>query len=187
MPARHAQRAQWPLPARMVTLATVSTRTRKAGARAAEPIRLERFLPYRLSVLSNAVSTAIAAEYAQQFDLTIPEWRVLAVLARHPGLSAAGVAAQTRMDAVAVSRAVARLMRSGRLRRATASDDRRRSVLRLSSAGLAVYGAVAPVALRFERDLLATLSQRDRAMLDRLLERLLGRAEALAYNPRPVD
>ena len=52
----------------------------------AEPatIELERFLPYRLSVLSNIVSGAIAAAYRKPFDLTIPEWRVLAVLARDP-------------------------------------------------------------------------------------------------------
>jgi hypothetical protein len=51
-------------------------------------IDLERFLPYRLSVLTNVVSGAIASVYQQRFGLTIPEWRVT-VLARHQGLSAA--------------------------------------------------------------------------------------------------
>ena len=39
-------------------------------------LELDRFLPYRLSVLSNTVSTAIAGAYQQRFGLTIPEWRV---------------------------------------------------------------------------------------------------------------
>ena len=86
-------------------------------------IELERFLPYRLSVLTNLVSGAIADVYQQRFNLTIPEWRVIAVLARHPGVSAAEVAAHTRMDAVAVSRAVTRLLRAGRIRRSIAAPQ----------------------------------------------------------------
>ena len=72
-------------------------------------LHLEKFLPYRLSVLSNTVSSAIAAAYFMNFGLSIPEWRVMAVLASTPGLSAAEVTARTAMDKVAVSRAVAAL------------------------------------------------------------------------------
>lgn len=89
------------------------------------PIVLERFLPYQLSVLANTVSGAGAVAYEERFDLTIPEWRVIAVLTRYPGLSAREVAQKSRMDAVAVSRAVSRLLRAGRLRRAMAAADRR--------------------------------------------------------------
>ncbi len=96
-------------------------------------IELEAFLPYRLSVLANVTSSAIADAYEERFGLTIPEWRVIAVLTRHPGLSAREVAEKSRMDAVAVSRAVNRLLRAGRLRRAVAADDRRRSVLQVSA------------------------------------------------------
>ena len=71
-------------------------------------LHLENFLPYRLSVLSNTVSGAIAAAYFAHFGLSIPEWRVMAVLAANPGLSAAEVTARTAMDKVAVSRALAR-------------------------------------------------------------------------------
>ena len=143
-------------------------------------IDLDRFLPYRLSVLSNLVSSAIADAYQRRFGLSIPEWRVLAVLARYPGLSAAEVADRTRMDAVAVSRAVARLLSAGRLRRATSRDDRRRSVLTVSAAGAAVYREVAPIALGYERDLVASLGPDERAALDRVLGALTTRAQALA-------
>ncbi|NJD31025.1 MAG: MarR family transcriptional regulator [Gammaproteobacteria bacterium] len=143
-------------------------------------IQLERFLPYRLSVLTNLVSGAIAGVYEERFELTIPEWRVLAVLARHPGLSAAEVATHTRMDAVAVSRAVSRLLKAGRLRRSIAPDDRRRSVLELSAAGESVYREIAPVALRYERALVACLDASELATLDATLEKLTARANALA-------
>jgi len=140
------------------------------------PLQLERFLPYRLSVLSNLVSTAISAAYQERFGLSIPEWRVLCVLSNTPNLSAADVAQRTAMDKVAVSRSVASLLRSKRLERRIARADRRRSVLRLSRAGENVYAEVAPFALAYERELLRPLDTRERAALDRVLRILLGRA-----------
>jgi DNA-binding MarR family transcriptional regulator len=142
-------------------------------------LHLEKFLPYRLSVLSNTVSGAIAAAYFMNFGLSIPEWRVMAVLAANPGLSAAEVTARTAMDKVAVSRAVASLLANGRLHRTTAPKDRRRTHLALTPAGTRVYARVVPMALQYERNLLAPLDARDRATLDRLVRVLLGRAVEL--------
>jgi DNA-binding MarR family transcriptional regulator len=139
-------------------------------------LELDRFLPYRLSVLSNIVSTAISGAYEKRFGLTIPEWRVMAVLAMTPGLSAAEVAQRTAMDKVAVSRAVASLLRARRIVRQTARADRRRSLLRLSATGEKVYAQVVPMALDYERDLLAPLSLKDREVVDRAIRILLGRA-----------
>ena len=136
-------------------------------------------MPYRLSVLSNTVSGAIAQAYFLNFGLSIPEWRVMAVLAANPGLSAAEVTARTAMDKVAVSRAVAALLSAGRLHRTTAPSDRRRTHLALTSAGERVYARVVPMALAYERELMTPLSKRDRATLDRLLRILLGRAVEL--------
>jgi DNA-binding MarR family transcriptional regulator len=146
-------------------------------------LALDSFLPYRLSVLSNLVSAAIAAHYAARFSLSIPEWRVMAVLAAQPGLSAAEVAARTAMDKVAVSRAVASLLRSRRLERRVAAGDRRRSVLQLSRAGLAVYEQVVPVALQYEQSLLQSLSATERRQIDHLLTQLQRRAIDLAATP----
>jgi DNA-binding MarR family transcriptional regulator len=143
-------------------------------------LQLERFLPYRLSVLANTVSATIASAYASQHDLTIPEWRVMAVLAHEPGLSAAEVAERTAMDKVAVSRAVSRLMQRGRVARRQAEDDRRRSSLLLTPTGLDVYRQVSPVALAYEGRLLGSLTDEERRSLDSAMERLLHRARELA-------
>jgi DNA-binding MarR family transcriptional regulator len=129
------------------------------------------------------VSSAIAGAYQRQFGLSIPEWRVMAVLARYPGLSAAEVAAHTRMDAVAVSRAVTRLLRAGRVRRSISAADRRRSVLRLSPAGSTVYREIAPLALRYERELLGGFGREELELLDKVLEKLTVRAQSLAVEP----
>src|SRR5690625_34245 len=137
-----------------------------------EVLELEHFLPYRLSVVSNHISQTIANAYAERFGISITEWRVLAVLGRYPELSANGVAERTAMDKVAVSRAVARLFKTGLIERETHDSDRRRSVLRLSTAGYRIYDQVAPMALDYERRLLAGFSDAERATLARLIDRL---------------
>jgi DNA-binding MarR family transcriptional regulator len=149
-------------------------------------IDLERFLPYRLAVLANVLGSVIATTYEDRFGLTVPEWRIIAVLTRFPGLSARDVAQKTRMDAVAVSRAVSKLLKAGRIRRAVATDDRRRSVLHVSATGAAVYREVAPLALEYERILLESLAPQDRASLDETLRVLMERADLLARNLRKV-
>jgi DNA-binding MarR family transcriptional regulator len=140
---------------------------------------LEDFLPYRLAILSHTVSTTIAHVYDKRFGLSIPEWRVIAVLGRYPGLSAVEVAERTLMDKVAVSRAVTKLIKNGRIDRQFADADRRRSILNLSEEGRRVHNEVAPLALKFERDLLAGLDEDERDKLDTIMDRLLARARAL--------
>jgi DNA-binding MarR family transcriptional regulator len=135
-------------------------------------LELEHFLPYRLSVLSNRISQEIARLYAGRYALNVTEWRLLAVLGRYPDLGATELAERTAMDKVAVSRAVASLVAGGRLTRKVDADDRRRTRLRLSAKGYRIYDEVAPLALAYERRLLAGLDAADRAALDALLSRL---------------
>ncbi|PWK85790.1 MarR family winged helix-turn-helix transcriptional regulator [Fulvimonas soli] len=137
------------------------------------PLELERFLPYRLSILSNTISQSIADDYQRRYDLSVTEWRVMAVLARFDGLSAREVAERTATDKVAVSRALARLVAAGRVRRATHDGDKRRSVLGLTEAGWAIHDQVAPMARAREREVLAKLDAEERAWLTRILDKLL--------------
>ena len=122
------------------------------------------------------MSSTIAALYADRFSLTIPEWRVIAVLGRFPDLSAAELVQRTEMDKVAISRAVSRLLKTGRIRRQVFPDDRRRSLLELSKAGQKVYQQIVPLARSYEEELLSALSERQKSTLDSLLNALLARS-----------
>jgi DNA-binding MarR family transcriptional regulator len=141
-----------------------------------QALDLEKFLPYQLSVLSNTISGTIAETYSSRYGLSIPEWRVLAVLGRFPGSSAGEVAQRTAMDKVAVSRAVSRLLAAGRIEREFADADRRRSILRMSESGREIYQRISPLLLQYEAELLAGLSATDRRHLGRILARLVSRA-----------
>lgn len=140
---------------------------------------LEDFLPYRLAILSHTVSASIARAYDQRFGLSIPEWRVIAILGRFPGLSAVEVAQRTMMDKVAVSRAVTKLIKNGRIDREFADADRRRSILNLSAEGRKVHDEIAPLALGIEDDLLHGLSEEQITTLNEVIERLLVRARLI--------
>lgn len=142
-------------------------------------LRLESFLPYRLSVLANRVSTQLAAVYAARFDLTIPEWRVMAVLGEVADVSADFVCEKTAMDRVTVSRAVAKLLAKRYILRRFCRDDRRRSRLALAAGGRRVYEQIVPLALRYENALYEALSPAETAALDHLISRLQAKAETL--------
>lgn len=143
-------------------------------------LQLDEFLPYRLSVLTNTVSRALARSYEERFGLSIPQWRVVAVLGRESDLSASEVVERTVMDKVTVSRAVASLLADGRIVRETDPEDRRRILLRLSPAGRSIYRRIVPLARTYERSLLRALDAGERAQLDDLLTRLTRRADRLS-------
>lgn len=140
---------------------------------------LEKFMPYRLARLSSTVSTTIARAYDKEFGLSIPEWRVIAILGRFPGLSAVEVAEQTFLDKVAVSRAVTKLIKNGRIDRQFADADRRRSILNLSEKGREVHDGVAKLALKFEDDLLTGLEDTDVNQFNAVMDKLLDKANNL--------
>ncbi|MEQ9643725.1 MAG: MarR family winged helix-turn-helix transcriptional regulator [Alphaproteobacteria bacterium] len=143
-------------------------------------LALERFLPYRLSVLTNTVSRALARVYQDRFGLSIPQWRVMAALGRFPGLSANEVAEKTAMDKVTVSRAVSGMLDRDLLARVVDTNDRRRASLTLAAAGAAIYAEIVPVARDYERRLAEMLSEEDQAALDRLLDKLTERAREIS-------
>lgn len=133
---------------------------------------LDRFLPYRLSVLTNRLSNAIARHYVERFDLAPPEWRVMAALGQSPGLSARQVALKTEMDKVQVSRAVAGLVRARRVKKQTDARDGRITRLVLTPRGRAIYETIVPEALALEERFLAALAPKERATFNRLIVKL---------------
>lgn len=142
-------------------------------------LHLEDFVPYQLSRLSNTISAGIAATYRERFDLSITEWRIIAILGRYADISANEVAQKGALDKVAVSRAVKRLLEREVLTRHIASDDRRRSVLALSPSGQSVYEAVAPAAIALEQRLLDALTPDEQAQLKEVIAKLSQQAERI--------
>jgi len=134
-------------------------------------LKLADFLPYRLSIASNAVSDRVAAAYQARFGLRVPEWRVLAVVAEQGRATQSALVEATQMDKMTVSRAATALVERGLLARARAGD-RRTLELSLTRDGADLYDEIAPLALAMEAELLAGFTQAEQQQLMALLRKL---------------
>ena len=144
---------------------------------AATQTRLTDFLPYLLSITSNAVSDRIADEYRARFGLKIPEWRVMAVLGDAGSRTQRALAQATRMDKVAVNRACRMLEDRGLIARSPNATDGRSHHLELTGPGRQMHGAIMPLALDMEAQLFAALDPAERMTFKDLLERICAQAD----------
>lgn len=148
--------------------------------------QLAEFLPYQLSIASNAVSSLISERYRKRFALKIPEWRVIAVLgdaqARGDPLTQRALTAATLMDKVAVNRACKVLEERGLVARAPNRDDGRSHLIELTEEGGAIHEEVMPLALATERDLFKGFNEDEQKQFRDLLERMHQRAAGLAQD-----
>lgn len=141
--------------------------------------RLEDFLPYRLSVAANRVSRLFSRRYSEAYGLTIPEWRVLATIARFGTLSPSAVGEWTAMDKVKVSRAAASLVAHGLVRQSPDPNDGRGRRLRLTRKGVSVHEGVVPLARELEATLADGLSRPEWLALNKALSRLNAHVETI--------
>jgi len=141
-----------------------------------EPLELDRFLPYRLSVLTLAVSRSLARLYSDRFNLKVHEWRVMSALGCGEPLAAHEICTRINMDKVQVSRAVSGLLAAGLVTRKIDAQDRRRSSLWLSEKGWGVYKTIVPLALSHESKLLNAFTVKEQEQFSKLLSKLTEQA-----------
>lgn len=141
---------------------------------------LGNFLPYRLAVVTDHVSRVFAASFGPSFDLTIAEWRVLAVVAEHDILSPTQVGKHAAMDKVKVSRAAQSLVAKGLLRQSLDPSDGRGRLLRLTRKGTTTHAGVVPLVRRVEEAVFGDLNRADAVALDRILGKISTRLETNA-------
>jgi len=138
---------------------------------------LADFLPYQLSITSNAVSNKIARKYRDDFGLKVTEWRIMANLADLKSATQRELTAGTLMDKVAVNRACKVLEQRGLAVRLPNRKDGRSHHLELTQEGRAMHSKIVPVAREVERKLLETLGEEQEQILRDLLEQIRIQAE----------
>lgn len=140
---------------------------------------LSTFFPYRLAILAESVSHTMAQLYADRFDLTRQEWRILAALGSRKRLAGRDVARQTGLDKMQVSRALARLDERGLVSSAPDPDDRRNLILAITPAGRALFQKIVPLVRAREAFILSALTPAEAGALDAIMTKVQDRAEDL--------
>jgi len=141
--------------------------------------RLGDFVPYLLSITSNKVSGRIALEYRTRFGLSVPEWRVMAVLGDSGPLTQRDLTRLTVMDKVAVNRACKGLEDRGLVSRQPNAHDGRSHLLELTASGERMHDEIMPLALEMERRLFSKLPPEDVRQFRQLLDRIRSEVDDL--------
>ncbi len=142
-------------------------------------VMLNQFIPYRMVNLAKRISDSCSDIYMDDFDVSVPEWRILARLAEHDRQNARDIGEVTFMDKSKVSRAVKLLDSKGYLNKAKDPNDNRVTYLSLSDTGRQLYNDIAPRALDWESRLISALDISEYRDLMRILEKLDRRLDTM--------
>ncbi len=147
-------------------------------------LRLDDWLPFQCSVITNRVSSMLARMYSEEFGIGVVEWRLMANLGSFSPMSAKDLSASTAMDQVSVTRALTSLVDKKLVSRKVDGKDRRKVVLRLTKAGTDAYERVMPLAQAIERELTSALSPQDLATVHAAMQVLVARANTALDSAR---
>lgn len=143
-------------------------------------LNVEDFLTFRVTRLANAMRTNVTKPYLGAFGLSLPEWRLLALVARFAPMRFSEVTARSGMDKGQVSRTLRVMATRGLTKTKTIKDRTSRStealaapvMVSITAKGTSLYKQVLPVARKRQADMLLTLSQSERVALYSILTKL---------------
>ncbi|MCJ0764734.1 MarR family winged helix-turn-helix transcriptional regulator [Variovorax terrae] len=139
-----------------------------------EQLPVDSSLFFKLVRVVNLTARPFHAGVSKQHHLSLNEWRVMVVLASHPGVSATEVADITGLDKMSVSRTLAGLHRHERLQRQDDPADQRRSRLYLSPQGKRLFARIGTQAKVREAELFAGVSAAELERMNVTLDKLIA-------------
>lgn len=168
------------------TTATTTRRRAKTAcpwvglSRNAPNLNVEDFLTFRITRLSNALRTGLTKRYLEEFELSLPEWRLLALIARFAPLRFSEVTARSSMDKGQVSRTLREMAKKGLTKMKSIRTPGSRGsealaapvMVSITPKGKALYASVLPVARRRQAEILTTLTEAERVALFATLDKL---------------
>ena len=121
----------------------------KEADAASVTIDLAEFLPYRATRLAALLSQGLAAQYQQNFDISVAEWRVLVHLTQQSEISVRDIFDRVDMDRARVTRTVQNLQARGLVSKSRHPQDGRLLQLALTKDGQHLAAKLSVVAKAF--------------------------------------
>jgi DNA-binding MarR family transcriptional regulator len=147
--------------------------------RAEQVLDLDRYVPALITFIANKLSRTATVLYQKRFGVNVTEWRILALLAIEPEISAARICHVIGFDKGPVSRTLAAMEERGLVAIKADQQDGRTYSISLTAKGFTAHDQVIAVALERERRLLSCLSKPEREVLIELLRRVHGNLDAV--------
>ncbi len=133
---------------------------------------LENYVPAFLTWIANKLSSSASLIYRRRFGVGIVEWRIMALLAVEPWITAGRICEVIGLDKAGVSRSVYFLTQKGLVETRYRDNNNRRQFVALTRAGIALHDRIALVARARAEQLLTGFSDEERATAVRLLTRM---------------
>lgn len=150
----------------------------------AEISPLKAHVGFWMRLVSNQVSSAFAQKL-EATDVTVAEWVVLREMTGGDATtSPSTVADLTGLTRGAVSKLIERLLRKGYVTRQESSSDRRRQVIELTPAAVALVPKLAKLADENDEAFFGVLSQGERQVLRQTLIRI---ADLHHFSKPPIE
>src|SRR3974390_2800763 len=155
---------------------SLRSKARRPGPQALDSTRrseraldLDHYVPAYLTYLSGKISSSASAAYRPQFGVGIPDWRIMALLANEPWITAGRICDVIGLDKAAVSRSVREMKRADIVE---TGDNPYRQLIALTRKGLALHDRIVRLSLARERHLLKDFSAAERKQLINFLARM---------------
>lgn len=143
------------------------------------PIDLDLHLPSQIQTLGNKISLHALRGIARPANLDLREWRIILILGAQGKSTINEVADRVAMDRGGTSRAISRLEDRGLVNRFQDANDRRRSLVALSTTGIKLHDKLSKFAHEREKDILRNLSSKEHADLGKTLGSLIARIDTM--------
>lgn len=151
---------------------------------AAETRDLRDLVSFQLRQLTNIYTKGSSSAYERRFDLTMNEWRCIALLHGNRGMSMNRLAGQAQFDRGLTSRTVRGLEEKGLVAREADENDGRGVVITLTGKGQTLVAQIFPIAAERNSQLLSCLTKAERELLPTILEKLTHQARAMLDQER---
>lgn len=139
----------------------------------ARTARLDDLLPYLMNRLVTRLNQNLG-ERLRRRGYSFQDWRILAVLAAHDGITLSQLAEATVIPQPTASRLVAKLARRGLLRRRAGARDSRFIEARITPRGQAAYRKMLPLAVEEYRGAVVGFDKAETEWLRRATLRMIG-------------
>lgn len=151
----------------------------RADIKAAEQELFEANLTYSIMVLANLIGRNTSNHTLANFPVSVNEWRVLRVASIFGPVCASDVISTLAIDKTTISRAITSLHNGGYIDLKPNPDDRRQTLIVLTSKGWRLHAKIAPIDESIDQSFEDVLTETEIKYFHRIMRKLRPFAQKL--------